>query len=139
MSSTSRTGIKTGGGVVGNAFLDGDLQPDGTTLVSNARPIQVEFTLYVETVQYEVPVPVFSPTSGYEFVDKEFEGIKFRLFPPNEVTEAGKTITVNVTELQYTQVVMLQFGNLTWPHPSVSTLKPEFWVIEAGDATWGGL
>ncbi|KAK4464693.1 hypothetical protein QBC42DRAFT_249390 [Cladorrhinum samala] len=136
MSSTARTGIKTGGGVLGNAFLDGDLQPDGTAAAPNARPVQVEFTLYVETVQYEVPVPAFHPGHGHDYVEHEHEGIKFRFFPPREVARHGRRMTVNVTELQYTQIVMLQFGGLTWPHPTVSTLKPEVWVVEAGDAAW---
>ena len=35
-----------------------------------------------------------------------------------------REITVNFTQIQYTQTVLLNFNGLTWPHVSVNTLVP---------------
>jgi hypothetical protein len=47
----------------------------------------------------------------------------FNVEPPHEIT-APKTITVVSTQIQYSQVVFLNFAGLTWPHVSVATLVP---------------
>ncbi|KAK3356738.1 hypothetical protein B0T25DRAFT_603295 [Lasiosphaeria hispida] len=135
-NGTKTTDIKTGGGVVGSAFLDGDVDATGTAK-PNARPFSVDFTLWIEAVEYEVPVPAFDPARDGGHVKVTHEGIKFVLHPPRKVAEPT-TITVTVVELQYTQVVMLQFGVLTWPHPTCSTLKPEEVSIRQDDDAWKG-
>ena len=48
----------------------------------------------------------------------------FHVDPPHEIT-APKTITVSSTQIQYSQVVLLNFAGLTWPHVSVATLVPK--------------
>ena len=35
-----------------------------------------------------------------------------------------REITVQFTQIQYTQTVLLNFAGLTWPHVSVNTLVP---------------
>ena len=39
-------------------------------------------------------------------------------------TAKDTTIDVSYTQIQYTQTVLLNFNNLTWPHVSVATLVP---------------
>ena len=43
--------------------------------------------------------------------------------PPIRVTEP-RYITVQATQIQYSQQVFLNFNDLTWPHVSVATLVP---------------
>ena len=43
--------------------------------------------------------------------------------PPIRITEP-RYITVQATQIQYSQQVFLNFNNLTWPHVSVATLVP---------------
>jgi len=47
----------------------------------------------------------------------------FLVNPPVEIT-VPKTIIVTATQIQYSQVVFLNFAGLTWPHVSVATLVP---------------
>ena len=47
----------------------------------------------------------------------------FEINPPHEIT-APKTIVVHSTQIQYSQMVFLNFAGLTWPHVSVATLVP---------------
>lgn len=126
------TDIPTGGGVVGNAFLDGDVGKP------NAFPFSVDFTLWIETVAYQVPVPKFRPVKGGGPVEVVHEGIKFVLQPPREISEPT-TVAVEVIELQYFQMVLLQFGVPTWPHPTVSTLKPEAVSVGEDHEGWKAL
>jgi hypothetical protein len=39
-------------------------------------------------------------------------------------TAQDTTIDVTYTQIQYTQTVLLNFNQLTWPHVSVATLVP---------------
>ncbi|KAK4184421.1 hypothetical protein QBC35DRAFT_517579 [Podospora australis] len=107
-NSSKPTDVPAGGGLVANAFLDGDV---------GGKP---------NAFQGGGPVEVFH------------EGIKFVVHPPREIPEPT-TVKVSVIELQYSQMVMLQFGVLTWPHPSVSTLKPEVVNVLANHEAWKGL
>ena len=47
----------------------------------------------------------------------------FEVNPPHEIT-APTTIVVHSTQIQYSQLVFLNFAGLTWPHVSVATLVP---------------
>ena len=47
----------------------------------------------------------------------------FSVRPPYEL-EMPREITVKFTQIQYTQLVLLNFAGLTWPHVSVNTLVP---------------
>ncbi|MDQ6942231.1 MAG: hypothetical protein M3169_06910 [Candidatus Eremiobacteraeota bacterium] len=38
---------------------------------------------------------------------------------------ATKSVSVTWTQIQYSQVVNLNFQTLTWPHASVATLVPK--------------
>ncbi|KAK4164113.1 hypothetical protein QBC43DRAFT_211679 [Cladorrhinum sp. PSN259] len=127
-----KTEVPTGGGVIGNAFLAGD----ATGTKANAFPYSVDFTLWIETVRHSVTVP--TSVAAKETVEVVHDGITFVLSPPRDV-KAGATVDVQVTELQYSQMVLLQFGVLTWPHPSVSTLKPPTVTVGVDHIAWTGL
>lgn len=130
MSSTPAAGVERGGGVVGNAFLDGD-----GSIGPNARPISVDFTMWVETVEYDITIPVFKPTPTHGSLEVLHQGIKFIVHPPHELRESI-VLTIRVVELQYTQMVILDFHELSWPHPSCATLRPEFVVVTQDHEAW---
>ncbi|KAK3990703.1 hypothetical protein QBC44DRAFT_380343 [Cladorrhinum sp. PSN332] len=132
-NSPSSLGIKSGGGVAGISFLAGD---SDVPLNPNALPVQVDFTLWIEVVKYHVPIPACPKGKK---VEVEHEGILFVFSPPKEIEEPGATVTVLVEELQYSQVVFLQFGGLVWPHPTVATLKPEKVCVGVSGDAWGDL
>ena len=48
----------------------------------------------------------------------------FTLTPPHDITNDTTTIIVPYIQIQYSQTVFLNFGPLTWPHVSVTTLIP---------------
>jgi hypothetical protein len=57
----------------------------------------------------------------------------FEVTPPKNIT-APKTIAVTATQIQYSQMVFLNFAGLTWPHASVATLIPEAPVVVPASA-----
>ena len=110
----------SGGGTDNINFLNGDDQGP------NASAVQMSATFWIETVQAVIeigpaeanvaqlvraavpanaPAPVFSVTSA-STIDKT------------------QSITVTFTQIQYSQLVLLNFANLSWPHVSVATLVP---------------
>lgn len=117
-----------GGGVTNIAFLqDGDkTNPKATK--GNARVSSVECTYWISTVKYQVVVPPDDYTKG----DKVFTPIGDTLGVPGPQfqLEIGKkttqqaTIDVTAPIIQYSQNVLLDFGELSWPHVSVATLAP---------------
>ncbi|KAK4208595.1 hypothetical protein QBC37DRAFT_452362 [Rhypophila decipiens] len=137
MSTSDQTAnVPSGGGVTNNAFLAG-----AAVGKSNASAASVDFTLWIETVGYAVPLPAGTTLKAGTAVTVPFEGIAYSLTPPKDIVvpAGGQSIPVQVTELQYFQMVVLQFGILSWPHPTVSTLKPDAWSVDQGDAAWNGL
>jgi len=109
-----------GGGTDNINFLIGDDQGP------NASAIEMSATFWIETVQAVIevgpaeanvaqsvtadvpagaPAPVFSVTSA-KTIDK------------------SQSITVTYTQIQYSQLVLLNFAKLSWPHVSVATLVP---------------
>lgn len=110
----------SGGGTDNINFLNGDDQGP------NASAVEMSATFWIETVQAVIevgpaeanvaqlieavvpagaPAPVFSVTST-STIDK------------------NQSITVTFTQIQYSQLVLLNFANLSWPHVSVATLVP---------------
>jgi hypothetical protein len=114
-----------GGGVTNIAFLQGDA--DGINQ-PNARVSQMESTFYIETVEFSIQVPVFQPGQPPLVIAAEASAAGapvpgFLINPPVAVT-APRTIKAVATQIQYTQRVILNFNNTTWPHASVATLVP---------------
>ncbi|KAK3346949.1 hypothetical protein B0T25DRAFT_553259 [Lasiosphaeria hispida] len=123
MSSTNAAGVETGGGV------------DDRGSGPNARPASVNFTLWIETVEYKVLAQWPSSAPSDSPLEVMHQGIKIVLHRPDEVSE-DRVITVRVTELQYAQMVLLDFGRLSWPHPSYATLRPEVVVVPKDHEAW---
>jgi hypothetical protein len=109
-----------GGGTDDIAFLIGKPNP-------NANAILMAATFWIETVRFDLQVPVMdagstailSPTTAVRGLPMP----QFQVQSASAIT-APKTVPVTYTQIQYTQAVMLEFNTLTWPHVSVATLVP---------------
>ena len=114
-----------GGGTDNIAFLLGDQ----AATTPNADATQLSATFWIETVQYEIEVPVMpygAPPRRIPAPTGE-AGQPVPVFlvdPPYEIT-VPRRITVTTTQIQYSQRVLLVFNHLIWPHISVATLVPE--------------
>jgi len=122
--STTPVAPELGGGINNIAFLEAN--PGGTA--ANADAVQMTATFWVETVQHEIVVPAFEPGQPPLKIpaSASHPGHPVPVFvvhPPHKIT-APKTIVVTSTQIQYSQVVFLNFAGLTWPHVSVATLIP---------------
>ena len=123
--STLPASPELGGGTANIAFLLGDAQATNP----NANAAQMSATFWINTVQYKLVVPDFkvgSPALKIQ-APAPHPGAKVETFlvtPPHDIT-TPTTITVTSTQIQYSQLVFLNFSGLTWPHVSVATLVPE--------------
>lgn len=122
--STVPAAPELGGGTVNIAFLEGN----SATTAANANAAQMSATFWIETVQHKIVVPIFKPGQAPLKIHapEPHPGAPVPVFavtPPHEIT-APKTITVTSTQIQYSQMVFLNFAGLTWPHASVATLVP---------------
>lgn len=116
-----------GGGTDNIAFLLGD--PTGAA-TPNANATQMSAAFWIETVQYELEVPVFPygnpPRTISAPTGEAGQPVpRFLLDPPHEIREPRR-ITVTTTQIQYSQRVLLVFAGLVWPHVSVATLVPAY-------------
>jgi hypothetical protein len=123
-----------GGGADNIAFLTG---APNITLISpvgnpppaaNAQALQMTATFWIETVQYKLQIPIwrsyFPPLLIKPAAKFPRQHVPtFSVTPPFDIL-SPQEITVTSTQIQYSQVVMLNFNALTWPHVSVATLVP---------------
>ena len=133
--STVPTTPEVGGGTANIAFLQGDAQGSK----ANANAAQMSATFWINEVQHKIEVPIHkaggpplripapAPHPGARVPT-------FVVVPPHDIT-VPKTITVTSTEIQYSQMVFLNFNNLTWPHASVATLVQEK-DLHVPDSAW---
>jgi hypothetical protein len=131
--STSPAGPLFGGGADNIAFLLGD----DAVARPNAQTVQMTATFWIETVQHEITVPVFTPGQPPVILSPNVAdryAPRFRVDPPISIT-APVTVTVTSTQIQYAQTVILNFNNLLWPHVSVATLTPDH-VVSIPAETW---
>jgi hypothetical protein len=128
ISSTTTIVVKTkpdlplfGGGTDNIALLKGD--PNSAD--PNADAVQMTAVFWIETVCADITIPPCTPGSPVT-VQPEGTGPlpSFLVDPPHEITEETK-ISVTYPQIQYSQVVFLNFKGLTWPHASVATLVPQ--------------
>ena len=122
--STNPTAPLFGGGTDNIAFLLGNQ----TASAPNADAVQMQAVFWIETVQHTILVPVFklgqpplvlTPSAG-----EAGEPVpRFQVTPTVEIT-APRQITVSSPQIQYSQMVLLNFNGLSWPHVSVATLVP---------------
>jgi hypothetical protein len=124
-----------GGGTANISFLAGTQfpittsAPDGTTGVPNAFAAVMTSRFWIETVAYEVNVPrltargtlLLRPTMSK---DSHAPTPVFAITSPPKLPSEAKKILVPGIQIQYSQVVNLNFATLTWPHVSVATLVP---------------
>jgi len=124
-----------GGGTANIAFLAGEQVPITTAAptgnLSNAHAVSMKARYWIERVMYKVPV---GPLKGNE----EMKVPVFAQMPPGSTAPTPKflikapsggipietVIEVPGIQIQSSQNVLLNFGKLTWPHVSVSTLVP---------------
>jgi hypothetical protein len=120
-----------GGGTDNIAFLLGDDNPPIDLPPNhnpNAQTLQMAATFWIETVEVTILVPVFKPGQPPLMIQGEAKVPgqpvpTFSLRPPIEIPEP-RPITFTFTQIQYSQVVLLNFNGLSWPHVSVATLVP---------------
>ena len=123
--STDPVAPEFGGGTGNIAFLEGDAKSANP----NANAVQMTAQFWIETVEHKIEVPVVKPGSPPLTLSpkptREGQSVPmFQVEPPYEIT-VPRTITVSSTQIQYSQVVFLNFAGLTWPHVSVATLVPK--------------
>jgi hypothetical protein len=122
--STSPAAPEFGGGTDNIAFLEGN----AAITKPNASAASMTATFWVETVEHTLHIPIFkagSPPLTIKAPSTHPDQLTptFQVSPPREIP-APITITVQTTQIQYSQVVLLNFAGLTWPHVSVATLTP---------------
>ena len=113
-----------GGGTDNIAFLLGD----PAAAKPNAQTTKMEAVFWIETVEFTLEVPVFEPGQPPLTIPAptgaEGQPVpKFLVNPPIPI-KTPRYITVEATQIQYSQQVFLNFAGLTWPHVSVATLVP---------------
>jgi hypothetical protein len=113
-----------GGGTDNIAFLEGD----AAAAKPNANGVLMRAIFWIETVKHTIFVPVLKPNDPPLILQPEIRipghpGISFSITPPNVIT-VPRTITFTTTQIQYSQLVILNFAGLSWPHVSVATLTP---------------
>ena len=131
ITSTTQISISTapasplfGGGTDNIAFLLGNAPATSP----NAQTLQMTATFWIESVQHIIPIPIFKvgqPPLQLKPQSKLNPELlpTFSVKPPINITEP-QLFKFTSTQIQYSQVVMLNFNGLTWPHVSVATLRP---------------
>lgn len=113
--STDSVAPIIGGGTDNIAFLQ-----------ANANAVQMTATFWIETVQVTILLPVFRPGDESPVLRAEGDDSgrplpMFRVRPPIPIP-VPRPITFTFTQIQYSQLVLLNFNGLSWPHVSVATL-----------------
>jgi hypothetical protein len=121
---TSSTAPLFGGGTDNIAFLLGNAAANN----QNAQAVEMRAAFWVESIQETIDVPPMK--AGRTVIIHGKPGIHGQKVPSFAVTAkadvyANKRIDVTWTQIQYSQLVKLNFNNLSWPHASVATLVPK--------------
>ncbi|MEO7037207.1 MAG: heme-binding protein [Polyangiaceae bacterium] len=131
-----------GGGTANIAFLTGTESANTPNAeVPRQQPAPggrvfagVKSTFWIETVEHVITLPPFHPGQGPVTLPGDppsalgVDAPRFTLHPPFPIPRPTK-IRVRSTQIQYSQVVLLNFNGLTWPHVSVATLVPSTPII----------
>jgi hypothetical protein len=134
--STAPTPPLFGGGVDNIAFLLGQ----AAATAPNAQTLQMTAIFWIETVEVVILVPPYR-VGQPPFAIKPKAGVPGQRVPTFSVTppydlDVPREITVTYTQIQYTQLVLLNFNTLTWPHVSVNTLVPADDIV-VPPSVWG--
>lgn len=114
------------GGVANIGFLRGDgviVNGVNTFGNPNADAIQMDAQFWIETVKTTVHIPAMKAGQKPARLVPN-KGPLVIVQPPAEGESEAKDATVVFTQIQYSQLVLLNFGGLSWPHVSVATLVP---------------
>lgn len=125
---------KEGGGTANIAFLVGSQGPSPSVSAPNANAIEMDSTFWIETVKSTITIPSFTPGGKLplHIQPKLYKPSKenpppplptFAVTPPRPILEPVD-VDVEYEQLQYAQIVYLNFGDTVWPHVSVATLVP---------------
>jgi hypothetical protein len=123
-----------GGGADNIAFLQGSGAPNADVPDQQPGPAGrtlagVKSTFWIETIEHVIHLPIFIPGHGPITLPGDphpLPGLprpRFILHPPFPITKPT-TLKLRSIQIQYSQVVLLNFNGLTWPHVSVATLVP---------------
>jgi len=117
-----------GGGTDNIAFLLGKDNDEPLPSLPNAQALLMNAVFWIETVEQTITVPVFNPGDGTILINgvSPVPGQPFPVFSvtPPVAIPAPRQIKVTSTQIQYSQIVILNFAGLSWPHVSVATLIP---------------
>jgi hypothetical protein len=140
--TTNSAPAELGGGTANIAFLVGQVPALGP----NANAVEMDATFWVETVQAEITIQSYTPDQLQTplLIQPNIKPSNklpppmptFSVTPPGLIT-SPTTLTVHYTQIQYAQVVLLNFSGLSWPHISVATLVPAA-PIEVPASAFGG-
>jgi hypothetical protein len=133
--------VVAGGGVDNIAFLV-NTGPDtiGSLNGPNAQTLEMFATFWIETVERVFTIPPFRPgTAPVKLAIAD--GLPDELTPKLAVDPVREVlnptpIRLQFTQIQYSQVVILNFNGLHWPHVSVATLGPSA-PIAVPPGAWG--
>ncbi len=112
-----------GGGTDNIAFLLGDRN----VAAPNADAAEMTAIFWIETVSEQITIPTdYTPGQPMTINGNGAAGDPVPSFAitSNSPIAAGTQIDVTYPQIQYTQTVLLNFNNLSWPHVSVATLVP---------------
>jgi hypothetical protein len=103
----------------------------GIASSANANAVKMESTFWISKIQHKITIPPWKEGLTYpickpeEDTDPSVQRPRaFRVKPNRTVREPTK-VAVFSTQIQYSQLVLLDFGPLSWPHISVATLIPD--------------
>ena len=121
-----------GGGTDNIAFLQGDNNSNPASRPDeNADAVAMSAIFWIETVEDHITLPVrkkgaaIKETIGHDDLTVTFEGIA-----PIDIDKPTE-MTVTYTQIQYSQLVILNFTTLGWPHVSVANLVTADVTLEA--------
>jgi len=114
-----------GGGTANIAFLLGT--PSASA--PNADAVSMNAVFWIETVQCQIELPIWYPGQPPLIIPAPTGEAgqpipKFKVTPSRPIIDPEK-INVTYTQIQYSQLVLLNFNTLSWPHVSVATLVPQ--------------
>ncbi|KAM0242963.1 hypothetical protein ACHAP5_007074 [Fusarium lateritium] len=123
-----------GGGTANIGFNigadEGKAEPSPKNKSGNANAVDVTAQYWVSKIRAEIELDpsmtvgqTVSPTS--EAFQRPRDAVpEFYIDEKAKIPSHKKTVTVAYTQIQYSQMVMLDFGGIKWPHVTVATLAP---------------
>lgn len=128
--TTKPSAPEIGGGVSNISFLEGTGgKQGGTNPNANADVPLMQATFWIERVQHSVHIPAHSPSAAPFTVQAKAsrggpQAPSLLVQPSAHGSAQAQTTTFTTTQIQYSQLVALNFNGLAWPHISVATLVP---------------